>query len=102
MSEFNKFSDGIHGAALAIRITPRASQNEIVSVLNDRTIKIRLKTSPSEDDMNSSLINFLATVIGVPPANFNIVAGENGRDKLVSIDQVDMDFVHQKILENLA
>ena len=54
--------------------------------------KFRLKTSPNEDDMNSSLINFLSFVIGVPPGNFNIVAGENGRDKLVSIDQVDMEF----------
>lgn len=102
MSQFRTFSDGIHGAALAIRITPRASKNEIVSVLNDRTIKVRLQCDPNDDDLNRSLIDFLASVIGVPAGNFSIVAGETGRDKLVSIEKVDHEFVHQKILANLA
>lgn len=102
MDQFNSFSDGIHGAALAIRITPRASKNEIVDVLNDRTIKIRLMASPEDEEMNRSLIQFLAKIIGVPPSNFNIVAGETGRDKLVSIEHVNMEYVHSKILENLS
>ena len=31
--------DGKKGAALALRVTPRASKNEIVEVLSDGTVK---------------------------------------------------------------
>jgi uncharacterized protein YggU (UPF0235/DUF167 family) len=48
------------------------------------------------------LRSFLADVIGVPKSKIEIVAGTTGRDKLVSILDMDAEAVHRKILEHLA
>jgi uncharacterized protein YggU (UPF0235/DUF167 family) len=51
--------DGKKGAALAIRVTPRARRNEIVEVLSDGTVKIRLTAPPDESQSNQALVSFL-------------------------------------------
>jgi hypothetical protein len=93
--------DGKKGAALAIRVTPRASRNEIVEVLADGTVKIRLTAPPVEGKANDALVEFLAKVLEVPRAAIEIVAGVTGRDKLVSILNVDAETVHARILKNM-
>lgn len=93
--------DGKKGAALAIRVTPRARRNEIVEVLSDGTVKIRLTAQPSEDQSNPALVNFLSDVLNIPASQIEIVAGITGRDKLVSILDLDADTVHQTILSHL-
>lgn len=93
--------DGKKGSALAIRVTPRASRNEIVEILSDGTVRIRLTAPPTEDKANKALIQFLAEVLNVSKSQIEIVAGITGRDKLVSIIDLDADTVHQKILHQL-
>ena len=43
--------DGKKGSALAVRVTPRASRNEIVEILSDGTVKIRLTSPPVEGNV---------------------------------------------------
>jgi uncharacterized protein (TIGR00251 family) len=85
-----------------VRVTPRASRNEIVEVLSDSTVKIRLTAPPVEGKANEELIKFLSEVLGVAKSKMEIVAGERGRDKLVSILDMNSDEVHKKILEHLS
>jgi uncharacterized protein (TIGR00251 family) len=92
---------GQRGSALAVRITPRASQNQIVGVLNDGTIKVHLVSDPSDDELNGELLSYLAEVLGVPKSRVEIVAGENGRDKLVSILDMDVETAHQRVLAHM-
>ena len=94
--------DGRKGSALAVRVTPRASRNEIVELLEDGTVKVRIAASPSENEANETLINFLAEVLGVPRSRLDIVAGLNGRDKLVSIMDMDAETAHQRILAHVG
>ena len=94
--------DGKKGSALAVRVTPRASKNEIVEVLSDGTIKIHLTAPPIEGKANEALIKFLAEVLEVPPARIEVVAGAGGRDKLISIMEMDTATVHRKIEEHLG
>lgn len=94
--------DGKKGAALAIRITPRARRNEIVEILSDGTVRIRLTASPIEDKANQALLKFLADILAVTPSRIEIVAGETGRDKLVSILDMEAEDVHRIILNHLA
>jgi uncharacterized protein (TIGR00251 family) len=98
--QFN-LHDGKKGAALAIRVTPRARRNEIVEVLSDGTVKIRITAQPDEEQSNQALINFLSEVLKVPTSRIEIVAGITGRDKLVSILDLDADAVHHTILSHL-
>lgn len=93
--------DGKKGAALAIRVTPRASRNEIVEILSDGTVRIRLTAPPSEDKANQALIKYLADILAVATSKIEIVAGATGRDKLVSILDMDAEDVHQIILHHL-
>ena len=97
-----RFSDGKKGAALPIRVTPRASKNEIVEVLSDQTVKIRLTAPPVEGKANKALIKFLSEILDIPASKFEIVAGATGRDKLVSILDTDSETVHKKILEHIG
>ena len=66
---------GRRGSALAVRITPRASRNQIVGVLNDGTVKVHLVSESSDEETNQQLVSFLAEVIGVPRSRLEIVAG---------------------------
>jgi uncharacterized protein (TIGR00251 family) len=93
--------DGKKGAALAIRVTPRASRNEIVEVLSDGTVRIRLTAPPVEGKANEALVEFLSKVLDIAPSRIEIVAGVTGRDKLVSILDMDAEMVHTRILQNL-
>jgi uncharacterized protein YggU (UPF0235/DUF167 family) len=96
-----RLHNGQRGAALGVRITPRASSNQIVEILHDGTVRIRLDASPG-DGLNAALKSFLAEILGVDESAIDIVAGQTGRDKLVSVINLDSETAHKKILENLA
>jgi len=97
-----QFHEGKRGAALAIQVIPRAQNNEIVEVLRDGTIKVRLKSSAAAAEINTSLIEFLADVLNVPMGKIEIVAGESSRGKLVSVLDLDSQAAHDRIIRNLG
>lgn len=99
--QFNLHS-GQKGAALTVRITPRSGKNEIAGILSDGTIKIRLTAPPVEGKANEALIAFLAEVLTVPRSKIEILAGESGRDKLVSILDLDAETVHERIVKQIG
>jgi uncharacterized protein (TIGR00251 family) len=102
MGKQPRFSDGKRGAALPVRVIPRASRNEIVEILNDQTVKIRLVAPPTEQETNQELIKFLSEVLGVSASKLEVVAGIKGRDKLVSILDLSSQEVHNKIISHLS
>jgi uncharacterized protein len=97
-----RLHDGKKGAALAIRVTPRASKNEISEILSDGTVKIHLTASSAENKMNQALVEFLSQVLEIPTGNIDIVVGSSSHDKLVSVIDLDADMVHQRILRHIA
>ena len=97
-----EFHDGKAGASLAVRVTPRASTNEIVEILDDGTIRVRLTAPPADKESNAALLSFLAAVLGVDAARLEIVAGLTGRDKLVAVLDLDAEAVHQRIISQLS
>jgi uncharacterized protein (TIGR00251 family) len=80
-----KLSNGKQGAALTIRVTPRARKTEIGGVLDDGTLRIRVSAPPVEGKANKALIKFLSEVLGVRKNKIEIVAGERGLDKIISV-----------------
>ena len=93
--------DGKAGSALAVRVTPRASRNKIVEVLGDGTIKIHIAAPPVDGEANEQLIAFLAEVLNIPKSRLEIVAGETGRDKLISVLDMDAETAHNRIVAHL-
>jgi hypothetical protein len=96
-----RLHDGKVGSALAVRVTPRASRNEVVEVMSDGTVRIRITASPVDGEANEKLVSFLAEVLKVPRSRVEIVAGLSGRDKLISVLGMDATTVHKRIVEHL-
>lgn len=93
--------DGKKGAALAVRVTPRATQNKIVGALSDGTIKIHLAAEPTNGQDNNTLVEFLSEVLEIPDYLIEIVAGNLGKDKLVSVLDMDAETLHKRIVDNI-
>ncbi len=93
--------DGRRGAALAVRVTPRASRDEITEIQSDGTVKVRLTAPPVDGDANKALVKFMAEVLGTTMNKIEIVAGLSGKDKLISILDMDKDEVHNRLLAYL-
>ena len=92
------FHHGTTGAAITVRVSPRANRNEVTDVMTDGTIKIRLTAPPVEGQANAALIHFLADLLGVSATKIEIVAGQTGKEKLVAISGLDPQTVQDKIL----
>ncbi len=102
MSRSYHLHDGKSGSALAVRITPRASRNEIREILDDGTVKIRITAAPVEGQANSALIDYLSDVLGVTKSKLEIVAGQTGRDKIIAVEGMTSKEVQAKVLQHLA
>jgi uncharacterized protein YggU (UPF0235/DUF167 family) len=85
-----------------VRVTPRASQNKIAELLDDGTVKVHIAAPPVDEESNLVLLNFLADVLGVPKSRLDIVAGVTGRDKLISVMDMDAETTHKRILAYLG
>lgn len=96
-----RLHDGQGGAALNIRVTPRARRTEIGELMADGTLRIRIQQPPVEGKANKALIEFLADLFGVSKNRVQIVAGHRGLDKIVSILDVPAREVQAKIEQAL-
>jgi uncharacterized protein len=94
--------DGKKGAALAVRVIPRSSRNEIAEVLHDGTVKVRLTLAADDQKLNQELVNFLADTLDVPRNRLDVVAGVGGLDKLVSVLDLDASSVQARIIKKLS
>ena len=92
-----KLHNGKHGAALTIRVTPRARKSELGGILEDGTIRIRIKEPPVEGKANRALVTFLSEMLGVRKNQIEIVAGQKGLDKIVAVEAMTAEEVENRI-----
>ncbi len=92
-----KLHNGKHGAALTIRVTPRARKSEVGGILEDGTVRIRIQEPPVDGKANRALIVFLSKVLGVRKNQIEIVAGQKGLDKIVAVDDMTAQEVENRI-----
>jgi len=92
-----EITDAKSGAAFPVRVTTRAKESEIVG-LDDMIVRVRLKAAPAGDpEANKELKTLLADALGVEQSKIEIVAGESGREKLVSIEGVTVSDIESKL-----
>lgn len=96
-----KLHNGKRGAALTVRVTPRARKTEFGGILEDGTVRIRVAAPPVEGKANRAVIAFLAKALGIRKNKIEIIAGERGLDKIISIDGIPADEVEEQIKANL-
>ena len=104
MPDLRKFHlhDGTSGSAITVRVTPRASKNQIAGVLDDGTVKIRIASSPVDGKANQMLITYLSKVLRCSKEDIDIVAGKSGRDKLITITNLEAEEVNRRIFAEIA
>ena len=94
-----EITDAKSGAAFPVRVTTRAVETEIVGV-DDAILRVRLKAAPAGDPAaNEELITLLAGFLGVEANKIEIVAGAEGREKLISIEGVTVSDIEAKLRE---
>ena len=97
-----QLKEGKGGAAISVRVTPRSSKNEITEVLDDGTIKVKITAPPVDGKANQVLLEFLGKVLGIKANQLEVVAGQTGRDKLITITGLRPEEVQQKIVAYLG
>ncbi len=75
---------GAESVTLSVRIQPRASKNEIVT-MESGGLKIRLTAPPIDGAANDALVKFLADALSIPKSHVEIISGHSSRAKVLRI-----------------
>ncbi len=87
---------GEGGAAITVHVVRKAGQNSLARVDEDGTVHVRMAAGG-----NPELLAFLAGVLQVSVRQLEIVGGEHGDDKLITILNLDSAQVQDRILAAL-
>jgi len=75
---------------LKVRVTPRASKNEIVG-WRDGVLIVRTTAPPIEGAANKACIELVAKTLGVKRSQVSLVHGDKSRDKTFEIADLSDD-----------
>jgi len=95
-----KFHDGEKGAALAIRVIAEKEVSKIDRILKDGTVVVHLEGEHT--DLNLEMIKYLSKELSLDQKRFDVIAGEERGDKIVSIINIKPDEIQNLILEKIS
>ncbi|MFN2112740.1 MAG: DUF167 domain-containing protein [Anaerolineales bacterium] len=95
-----RFHDGGQGAALAIRVKFGSKTRRILKVLKDGTVVVGLPGAGK--DANKELLQFLANEFDIDQEKLQIIAGHEGKNKLISVLQFKPEDIQQLVLEKIS
>lgn len=90
---------GGHGAAIAVKVTPRAKRTAVLGVLADGTLKIAVAAPPEDGRANAALLRFLAQSLGLRESQLEIVVGHGARRKLIAVTGLSPAEVEARLLK---
>lgn len=71
------------GTRIALRVTPRASRNEIRE--EDGQLRAYVTVAPEDGKANAAVRRLLARHLGIAPSRLELVRGASGRDKVFAV-----------------
>jgi uncharacterized protein YggU (UPF0235/DUF167 family) len=100
MTKTSKFhlNHGEGGTAIAVHIVRRAGKTVLIRVTDEGTIHIQLAGPETNDHCNQELLDYLAGILKVSVKQLEIVGGEKGDDKIITILHLDSAAVEERIL----
>jgi len=81
---------------LRVRAKPRAAKSRVVGVRTG-LLEVAVAAPPVDGKANAELVRTIARWLGLPPSRVNIVTGEAGRTKLVSIDGITAEQLRARL-----
>lgn len=79
---------GMNANEFAIRVTPRAHADEIVTE-RDGVVLVRVRAPPVDDRANLAACRLIAERLGVRPGAVWVVRGGRSRQKVIRVDGMD-------------
>ncbi|AUH63902.1 DUF167 domain-containing protein [Paracoccus zhejiangensis] len=75
----------VPGAVIAVRVTPRAAKNAVLSD-EDGRVRVLVTTVPEGGRANAEVQKLLAKALGVAKTRLVLIRGATGRDKQFRLD----------------
>jgi uncharacterized protein (TIGR00251 family) len=97
-----KFTNAKRGAAITVKVSPRAPKTELAGLMDDGTLKIRLAAPPVDGAANRALVDFLSQALDLPRSQIDIIAGETSERKLISLVGISPEEVDKAFRDILA
>lgn len=72
-------------ARLAVRVTPKASRDQIVGWVGDE-LRVKVTAAPEDGKANVAVARLLAAACGVAPSAVQVLRGHSARSKLLEIE----------------
>ncbi len=91
------FKDARSGAAIKVKVMPRAKKNAVAGKTKDGIVKIKLTAPPVDGAANDMLIEFLAETLDLPQRNVEIVSGLASEHKLIAITGITPQALDEKL-----
>ncbi|MCC6612181.1 MAG: DUF167 domain-containing protein [Anaerolineae bacterium] len=93
-----EITDARGGTAIPVRVVTQADKTELAGIQDDGVLKVRLKASPAGSQAaNDELVQLLAAELSVEADTVEIVAGENTREKIVSVEGISAAEVEARL-----
>lgn len=70
---------------LSVKVVPKSSRTEVVKLMENGTLKIKVTAPPEKGKANTALRKFLAREFGVPRANVTVESGHTSAWKRVKV-----------------
>lgn len=84
ISDYINF-DNTWKAYFKVKITPKQPKNEFFSVMDDGTLKLRIKAVPEKWKANKEIIWFLSDELNINKNNIEIISGASDSVKIIRI-----------------
>ncbi len=84
--DYLKF-DEYDKAYYKVKITPKQTENEFFSILEDQTFKIRIKAVPEKWKANSEIISFFSSELKINKKNIEIISWATDQVKIIRISK---------------
>lgn len=72
------------GAEIALRVTPKASRNQIVA--GEEGLRAYVTVVPEDGKANEAVVKLLAKALGVAKSRLTLIRGQTSRDKVFRLD----------------
>lgn len=85
------------GVRMTVRVTPRASSNEVRGLDAAGRLVVRVTAKPVDGDANQAVIELLAKWAKVSKSSVRVVRGASSRTKTIEISGVDAGALAERL-----
>ena len=88
---------GAHTARVTIKVVPSASCDEIMGVMDDGTLKVRVTAAPVGGAANRAVRHVIARTLAIKPKNVGIVHGKTSSRKQLRVSGLKTAEVYNRL-----